>query len=273
MADNARTSQPAVNRVGHFQNSIGQHIGDWVESYQAINEANYAIVSARALIDEEPELANRYLGEALFQRALFYFDLARVYAYEPGHYVDGWDEGVVLRTEPTRTAGEATPLPRSKVEEVYQQIETDLKESITLLAQHGEDDPYRASEAAAEALLARVYLYWSKWNDAITQATAAMSHTAARLAEPNEVATMFSKAPNVESLFEINYDAATETLWVNDCSACYTWPHGTWFSMWPSAELLALFEAGDSRVALYPSCPSGCPPTAPAGTRYVNKYT
>jgi hypothetical protein len=84
---------------------------------------------------------------------------------------------------------------------------------------------------------------------------------------------MFSRAPNVESLFEINYDAATETLWVNDCSACYTWPHGTWFSMWPSAELLALFQPGDARLALYPKCPDGCPATAPAGVTYVNKYT
>lgn len=273
MSDNARTSQPAVNRVGHYQNSIGSHMGDWGASYQAINEANYAIASARELLDEEPTLANRYMGEALFQRALLYFDLSRVFSYEPGHDVGGWDTGVVLRTEPTRTASEATFQARASVQEVYTQIEQDLREASGLLGQYGQDDPFRANEAAAEALLAKVYLYWSKWDDAIAQATAAMSHTTARLAEPNEVASMFTRAPNVESLFEINYDAATETLWVNDCSACFTWPHGTWFSMWPSDELLALFEAGDAREALYPACPDGCPATAPAGVRYVNKYT
>ena len=273
MADNARTSQPAVNRVGHYQNSTGSHMGDWGGSYAAINEANYAIASARALTDEEPTLANRYMGEALFQRALLYFDLARVFAYEPGMAVDGFDLGVVLRTEPTRTAAEADFRPRSTVAEVYAQIESDLLESIDLLAQYGLDDPYRANEASAEALLAKVYLYWSKWDQVVTQATAALAHTSARLAEASEVATMFSKAPNVESLFEINYDAATETLWVNDCSACYTWPHGTWFSMWPSAELLALFDEGDARNALYRTCPDGCPATAPAGVTYGNKYT
>jgi hypothetical protein len=264
MADNARTSQPAVNRTGEFQNSIGSHMGDWAESYVAINEANYAIASARALIDKEP-LANRYLGEALFQRALLYFDLARVFAYEPGRAVNNFDIGVVLRTEPTRTANDADLRERVKVEAIYLQIEKDLKESILILAQHGEDSPYLANRAAAEALLAKVYLYWSKWSDVIPQATAALAHTTARLAEPSEVAAMFSKAPNVESLFEINYDAATETLWVNDCTACYTWPNGTWFSMWPSAELLALFATGDARLALYP--------TTANGTRYVNKYT
>jgi starch-binding outer membrane protein, SusD/RagB family len=273
MADNATTSQPAVNRQGEFANSVGQHMGDWGESYAAINEANFAIASARNLTDAEPTLANRYLGEALFQRGLLYFDLARVFGYEPGQEVDGWTASVVLRTEPTRSADDATFLPRATNVEVYTQIEQDLLEAIDLLEQHGLDDPYRGNQAAAEALLAKVYLYWSRWDDAIEYATAAMSHTDARLAEASEVATMFTRAPNVESLFEINYDAATETLWVNDCSACYTWPHGTWFSMWPSAELLALFDAGDARTALYPACPVGCPTTAQSGIRYVNKYT
>jgi hypothetical protein len=265
MSDNARTSQPAVNRQAEYSNSIGAHMGSWDESYVAINEVNYAIASARALVAAEPALANRYLGEGLFLRALLYFDLSRLFGYEPGHYVNGWDTGVVLRTEPTRTADDADKRERAKVEEVYVQMEKDLQESITLLTQNGTTNPYFANRAAAEALLAKVYLYWSKWSNVITQATAALSHTTARLAEAAEVATMFSKAPNVESLYEVNYDAATETLWVNDCSACYTWPSGTWFSMWPSAELLALFQPGDARLALYP--------TTPAGVRYVNKYT
>ncbi len=266
MADNARTSSPAVNRTGEFSNSIGVHMGNWPESYAAINEANYAIASARLLLQTEPTLANRYLGEALFLRALLYFDLARVFSYEPGREVNGFKTAVVLRTEPTRTAAEAELRERATNDQVYAQIEKDLKEAIPILTQYGlNTSPYVGNRANAEALLAKVYLFWSKWPDAITQASAALSHTSTRLAEPNEVAGMFAKAPNVESLFEINFDAATETLWVNDCAACYTWPSGTWFSIWPSAELLALFEPQDSRVALYP--------TTSTGIRYVNKYT
>src|SRR5688572_23687434 len=76
MSDNARTSQPAVNRTAEYSNSVGQHMGNWDDSYVAINEANYAIASARELLASEPVLANRYLGEALFLRGIFYFDLA-----------------------------------------------------------------------------------------------------------------------------------------------------------------------------------------------------
>jgi hypothetical protein len=267
LADNARPSQPPIgqSRVAEYSNSIGSHLGDWEGSYVAINEANYTIASALALVDKEPVLANRYHGEALFLRALFYFDLMRAYAYEPTRIANNWDVGVVLRLEPTRTAADADKRPRSKVEEVYVQIEKDLQQAITILTQHGTTNPYLATRGGAEALLAKVYLYWGKWSNAITQATAALSHTTARLAEPSEVAGMFAKAPNPESLFEVNYDAATETLWVNDCTACYTWPQGTWFAMWPSAELLALFQPGDARLALYP--------TTANGIRYVNKYT
>ena len=265
MADNARTSQPAVNRTGHYSNSLGSHLGDWAGSYQAINEANYVIESARELTDEDAATANRFVGEALFLRGLFYFDLARIFSYEPGRAVNNYTTGVVLRTEATRTAGDAVLKERASVEEVYAQIEKDLQESITVLTQHGGTSPYAANRANAEALLGKVYLYWGKYQNAITQLTAALQHTSARLAEPSEVANMFASAPNVESLFEINYDAATETLWVNDCAACYTWPNGTWFSMWPSAELLALFQPGDARIALYP--------TTATGIRYVNKYT
>lgn len=273
MADNARVSSPPVNRTGHYANTIGSHMGDWSDFYDGINEANFTIAAARELTDEEPQEARRYLGEALFLRALIYFDLSRIFAYEPGRSVNGWETGVVLRTEPTRTAGDADFRARATVNEVYQQMEQDLLESIDLLTQYGGNDVYRATQAAAEALLAKIYLYWERWDDAITYATDALSHTGARLAEPGEVASMYTSAPNVESLFEVNIDGATETIWVNDCKGCYTWPHGTWFSMWPSDELLALFEPDDARQALYPACPTGCPSTAPGGVRYVNKYT
>lgn len=273
MADNARPSAPPVRLTGAYSDPSSGQMGSWGGFYDAINEANFAIWAARNLLDAEPELASRYIGEALFLRAMFYFDLSRVFSYEPGHYVDGWDKGVVLRLEPTQSAEQADFRARSTVEEVYAQIEADLLEAIDRLAQHGEDNVFRATQAGAEALLAKVYLYWSKWSDAITYATAALSHTSARLAQPEEVAGMFSTAPNVESVFEVNYNAATETLWVNDCKACQTWPPGTWFAVWPSDELLALFEPADARQALYPTCPQGCPATAPAGLRYLNKYT
>lgn len=263
LADNGRTSDPPVNLQNEYLNQIGSHLGEWDTRYETINEANFVIASAQAL---EPDPAvNRALGEAYFLRALNYFDLARIFSYEPNQIVDGWDRGVVLRTEPTRSAGEAEFLPRSSIVETYELIEDDLLNAIDLLAVDGTDNPYFANEAAAQALLARLYLYWERWGDAVTYATRAMDNTSARLAQASEYASMWSRQPNIESVFELSYDPATESLWVNVCMACYTHEDGTWFSIWPTDELLALFEPGDVRNDVFP--------TAGNGVRYVDKYS
>ena len=264
LADNARTADPPSSFQAEFRNAIGAHLGDWSTRYQTINEANFVIASAEAL-DAPTSITNRIKGEALFLRALNYFDLARIFAYEPGREVNGWDVGVVLRTTPTRTAEDATFRPRASVLETYTQIESDLQEAISLLSEAGRDNVFFATLGAAEALLARVYLYWERWDDAVVHATRAMANTSARLASPGEVAGMFEAAPNPESLFEINYDPATESLWVNICQACYTHPNGTWFSIWPPAELLALLQPEDARWSWYPQTADGI--------HYNNKWT
>lgn len=264
LADNARPSDDTQRWRGQYANESGSHFGGWSARYQTVNEVNFVIASVDELEGGDASLKNRIKGEALFLRALVYFDLARIFAYEPNHIVGGWDTGVVLRTEPTRTAEDADFVPRSTVLETYQLIEQDLLAAIGLLTSDGTTNVFFANQAAAEALLARVYLYWEKWDDAITYATRALNQTTARLADPGEYGSMFDQAPNPESVFELNFDVV-ESLWVNTCKACYTHPQGTWFDTWPSDDMLALFEAGDARLSVYP--------TLPSGIRYVNKWT
>lgn len=270
MADNTRPSDPPQHFTGQYLNAHGSHIGSWSNRYNVINEANFVILAAEQLEDVPETTRNRISGEAHFLRGLTYFDLARIFGYEPNHVVDGWELGAVIRTEPTRTADDADFRARSTNVQTYQQAESDLLEAIDLLTTSGGDNVFFANQAAAEALLARVYLYWERWSDAADYATRALSNTSAQLAGPEAVPGMFDQAPNPESLWEINYDPATESLWVNTCMGCYTHPAGTWFSIWPSDELLDLFEPGDVRVEHYPTT-TGEHQTA--GTRFNNKWT
>lgn len=262
LADNGRTSTPPQQLQGPAVNQIGSHLGGWAPRYQSINEANYVIESAPQLTNADEEVRNRLEGEALFLRGLHYFDLARIYAYEPNREVDGWDTGVVLRTTPTRTIADVEPRARATVTEVYEQIEADLLRAIDLLAASGNDDVYFANRAAAEGLLARVYLYWQRWSDAAEYATAAMANTTARLGEPSEFVEMFSEQPNLESLFEITFTQFDQN-YVNYCMACYVHPDGTWFAIWPPQELVDLFEAGDVRAL----------PRTADGIPYPEKWT
>lgn len=230
-------------------NEIGTHFGQWTQRYLAINSANVVIKYAPEVPKASESKRSSLEGEALFLRALHYHDLARVFSYEPDHIVNGWNASVVLRTEPTEGLSDAEPKARATVPEVYQQIETDLKRSIQLLSSSGGSNVYFATQAAAEALLGRVYLYASQWNDAITYSSAALQHTSAHLATAAEYPGMFSLQPNPESLFEI---AITEPdlMYNNYCMACYFMPK-YYFTITPTAELMASYEPGDVRLQIY----------------------
>lgn len=215
--------------------------------YDAINETNYIIDGIGTL--EAPEATkNRLLGSAYFLRALNYFNAVRAYGYEPNKLVNGWDRGVIMRDKPTKGLTDADFRARGTVTEAYQLMESDLQQAATLLA--GNTNVYYASPAAANALLARVYLYWERWADAEARATAAIGATGARLtntAAAYEAA--WSTSPNPESVFELNVNASTESVGVNESMASWV-TNRQWGDFFINPELEALFPDGDIRKSL-----------------------
>jgi starch-binding outer membrane protein, SusD/RagB family len=215
--------------------------------YASVNEANY-IIDGIGTLDAPQATKDRLLGSALFLRALNYFNAVRTYGYEPNKAVNGWDRGVIMRDKPTKGLTDADFRARGTVTEAYQLIESDLQQAATLLA--GNTNVYYASPAAANALLARVYLYWERWADAEARATAAIGATAARLtttAAAYELA--WSTSPNPESVFELNVNANTESVGVNESMASWVTPR-QWGDFGINPELVALFPAGDIRLSL-----------------------
>lgn len=218
MADNLNL----VQFTGRFEGEIvfepRSHISIWDNNdgrYNGINECNIVI---NRILDESVEEVenidkNQLVAEALFLRALFYHDLAKVYGYEPGQEVSGWNTSVILRTEPTLGLSDANDRARSTNLEVYQQIEADLLQAIDLFTATGfvPDNPSRAGLSAAQALLARVYLYWGRYADAVTFAEAAMSSTTAGLVGAADYVASWNDANNPfhpESIFETEITTA-----------------------------------------------------------------
>ncbi|MFN3595675.1 MAG: RagB/SusD family nutrient uptake outer membrane protein [Rubricoccaceae bacterium] len=250
LADNAAINDnPSGRYRGESTNEIGTGVGGWTQWYRVISDANYVLYGLTR-VDAPEATRNRMRGEALFLRALAHHNLARIYAYEPGREVNGFTQGVILRTQPTLALSEVDFRSRNSVQEVYQQIESDLLEAIQLLTASGGTNRYFATRGAAEGLLARVYLYAGRWADAEARATNALAPTttAARLATVAQVPTMFRTQPNPESLFEIAINGTTETLGVNNAINPITTP-ARWFDVVPSAELQALYEPTDARLA------------------------
>ena len=117
----------------------------WSTLYHAIRTANVVLERVPA-IAMDPTLKARYIGEASFLRALYYFDLARGYG------------GVPLPT----TTTPPTTLARANLSDVYALIISDLQTAIAGLPEKSAYTPLdlgRASKGAANALLAKVYLF------------------------------------------------------------------------------------------------------------------
>jgi len=163
LADNLRIVANSGRNQGEEVNGDRDHISLWNSVvYGAINDANLILAGIDAAdVRGEQEQKDFIKGDAYFMRALFYFDLCRVYGYEPGKEVDGFNLGPILRLTPTLVASDADFRERATILEVYEQIESDLRASLELtgLARLGTENVYYANAGAALTLLARLYLY------------------------------------------------------------------------------------------------------------------
>jgi len=119
----------------------------WQQHYAAIKRANVALEKIPQIAFDE-NLKNRLLAEAKFLRALYYFNLVRLYGDVPlvieyQKYIDANDYAI----------------ERSPSADVYAQIEKDLKEAAAVLPlNYSAPDVGRATSGAAKALLAKVHL-------------------------------------------------------------------------------------------------------------------
>jgi starch-binding outer membrane protein, SusD/RagB family len=124
----------------------------WFRSYAVTNTLNNILNSLEVVNEADRD---RIQGEALFLRGLIYFDLVRFYGQQ---YLQGEANnqmGVPLILAPTKEINSGSYVTRNSVEEIYNQVITDLSAASTKLP---EVNGVYATSGAAYALLARVYL-------------------------------------------------------------------------------------------------------------------
>ena len=161
----------------------------WKRFYKTIGRASYSIkyTTESSITDVEK---NRLIGEAKFLRAVSYFYLVRMF-------------GDTVIQELDVPASYSLRKPKA---EVYAYIETDLLDAIQKLPTKNEyaaKDLGRATKVAAQALLAKVYLYQGKNQQAYDMATAVVNSGIYDL-ESDYATTWRKETENgKESLFEI----------------------------------------------------------------------
>lgn len=141
-----------IDRFDQAQSSsdLNLYETDWKNYYAAVYRCNELILRADGINWTSEATKGTYLGEAHAIRALCYFDMVRL-----------WENIPLLDTPTTDNIAQAAP------DEVYRLIISDLKYAAENIpanaypkAQAASNDGH-ITKYAAEALLARVYLFYS----------------------------------------------------------------------------------------------------------------
>jgi hypothetical protein len=159
-ADELQRNSTVSSEVEFYNNSISPNnplasAFLWKAAYAYIYQCNICIEGLKKSTGVGQALKKQLLGEVQFVRALCYHYLINLYGDVP----------LALGTNADVNA----MLSRSPVEQVYQQIAADLTDATEELT----DDKLNTTPTkyAAQALLARVYLYMKQWSKAVEMAS------------------------------------------------------------------------------------------------------
>lgn len=223
----------------------------WSQPYSTLLTVNTALEGLNASTLLSSPLKNQLLGECYCSRAFINF-----------HLVNLWGDAVALVLTANYVADGA--VASSPSAGTYAQIVSDLTQAQALMTNtYPSANRARPNLQAANALLARVYLYMGKYSDAVTQASAVIGSGLYTLPAP---ASAFLQGSN-------------ETIWSLDMglipSLAGITPDGNTFvplfSFFPptytlTSQLVAAFETGDQRKASWTNI------STYAGAQYVYPY-
>lgn len=213
----------------------------WNGQYVGINRANVVINNVPNVASLSLPMRNRLVGEAKFLRAWFYFNLVRTFGGVP-----------LIMNDSIENNKKAF---RASSAAVYALIESDLNFAIInlpLKSDYAPTDLGRATQGAAETLLAKVSMYEKNWarTKSLTDSVIA-SGQYALYADLNNLFTQTGKNC-IESIFEIQCGAGS-TCGTGSQYAQIQLPRAAqdapgWGFNNPSQSLVDSFETGDPRL-------------------------
>ena len=163
-----------------------------------VNRVLIALPNATATVAGDEAKRTSLRGEALFLRAFCHFELYRYYS----NSAVGTDLAMAYMETPS-----LTPQARITVAPYFQKLKADLATAKPLLpTSFAGNNVYRASQAAAAALQARVALYLKEWNDAITFSTEYIN--AVPLASRADFPGIWTDANSNETAFKLSRTAS-----------------------------------------------------------------
>jgi len=215
-------------------------------NYEGIGRANLVIDRVPG-IEMDADLKARIIAEAKFLRALYYWHLASVFGEVP----------IILF--PPETTEEAE-IPKSPVNEVYNQIITDLQEAIAVLpASYDDANVGRATSGAARSLLGKTYLYAERYPEAEATLLEVINSGQYSLIDDFSQIIIESNENHAESIFEVQYQDIGGGGWAGQDGANanettlrerLNYPNGKggFGNLLPTQSIVDEFEEGDPRL-------------------------
>ena len=165
----------------------------WDAIYPTVFVINSAIEGVSSTKSLTPAVQQQLLGEAKFMRAFCYFYLVNFYGDVPLVTGTNYQVNAIL--------------PRTPKAQVWEQIIADLQSAASLLSPNYLDatllnttsERVRPTQGAANALLARAYLYTGDWVDAQAQASQVINNSGT-----------YNLVSNLDSVFLAN---SNEAIW------------------------------------------------------------
>jgi len=222
-------------------NNTYNQSGLWLKLYNVIFTTNAVYEGVTQSTTLTPSLKTQLQGEAKFIRAFCYFYLTNLYGAVP----------LALTTDYVQNAD----LPRSNQNLIYDQIEADLIQAKTLLADDyitpkmvATTERVRPIKATASALLARVYLFRSKFADAERESSSVIENSRFSLVNLSQAFL----ANNAESIWQAQSTRNNGTNPMNTIDGRFfilLAPPSNNNPVHASSHLLSAFEPNDARKA------------------------
>jgi hypothetical protein len=243
----------------------------WDASYNGIFHANAVLKNIDKPTDYAAGTKDQYAGEAKFMRALFYFDLVRVF-------------GAVPKVDLQLSIEEASKLSRASADDIYAFIIEDLKDAMTKLPAPDKAVKGRANKGAAAGLLAKVYVYRKDWANAKTYLEQVNTEFKFKLVPNFASLWQVATEDNDETMFAMKYIDGTNgqtlsTAFIPNSGAINIVDRGAEVAL-PSWSLLQKYEATDTRKAatitewwVAPSKPNDPATWYPYVSKYAIKHT
>jgi hypothetical protein len=172
----------------------------WTKYYAGITTCN-TILDFTTINNSKTD---QYKAEAYFMRAYFYFDLVKLFGRVPLY------TSALMPLKPN--------IQQASSSETYNLIESDLKAAIPNLPLKSAltaDEKYRITKGAAQALLAKVYLFQNKYAEATNLLKEIINTNQYSLLANYADLWLTSNKFSKESILEFPY-STTEATWGNE---------------------------------------------------------